>query len=165
MNMRPDSNGTRASASILTVLHEFHLMKGPDTEAIFPVGCSSYILEQHNIIKRLWHLFQSLFFGTEISRLTKILPLLQWCHPSLKLTRRYRTGHVDSASTLTRFCGAVTARVSRWRASLTRVKVLSVRPSPPQSVTLVSVGNARHSGSSTIGLWTASRSRKVGPTN
>ena len=50
-----DSNRTRASASLFSVLREFHFMKGPDTEAIFSVVCSSDILEQHTIIKRLRH--------------------------------------------------------------------------------------------------------------
>ena len=39
---------------LFIVLLELHLMKGPDTEAIFSVVCSSdIILNQHNIIKRL----------------------------------------------------------------------------------------------------------------
>ena len=53
MNTRADSNRTRASASLFIDLRKLHLMKGPDTEGIFSVACSSDILEQHNIIKRL----------------------------------------------------------------------------------------------------------------
>ena len=40
-----DLNRTRA-----IVLREYHLMKGPDNEAIFSVVCSSDILEQHRVI-------------------------------------------------------------------------------------------------------------------
>ena len=35
--------------SLFIVLREYHLMKGPDNEAIFSVVCSSDILEQHDI--------------------------------------------------------------------------------------------------------------------
>ena len=39
--------------SLFIVLREFRSTKGPDTEAIFSVVCSSDILEYHTIIKRL----------------------------------------------------------------------------------------------------------------
>ena len=50
--------------SLFIVLREYHLMKGPDNEAIFSVVCVSDILEQHNIIKRLWHIFELWFLQT-----------------------------------------------------------------------------------------------------
>ena len=39
--------------SLFIVLRELHLMKVPDTQAIFSVVCSSNIVEEHNIIKHL----------------------------------------------------------------------------------------------------------------
>ena len=42
---------------LFIVFRELHLMESPDTEAIFSVLCSSVILKQHNIIKRLRHFF------------------------------------------------------------------------------------------------------------
>ena len=38
--------------SLFIVLREYHLMKGPDKEAIFSFMCSSDILEQHDINNR-----------------------------------------------------------------------------------------------------------------
>ena len=49
-------DGTRASVSatqfFFIVSRELHLMKGPESEAIVSVVCSSNILRQHNIINR-----------------------------------------------------------------------------------------------------------------
>ena len=52
-------------------------MKGTDTEAIFSVVCSSDILEQRNIIKRLWHLFRLVWFV----QTTQTCPSIEWCNP------------------------------------------------------------------------------------
>ena len=51
---KQEYSGKRVSFYI--VLRELHFMKGPDTEAIFSVVCSSDILELHNIIKSLGYL-------------------------------------------------------------------------------------------------------------
>ena len=66
--------------SLFIVLRENRLMKGTDTEAIFSVVCVSDILEQHNIIKRLWHIFEVWFLQT-----------IRLRHDVMRLCRHFRS--------------------------------------------------------------------------
>ena len=96
MSTTADSNRTRASASSLfIVLREFHLIKAPKTEAIFSVMGSSDIVEQHNIVKRLWHLFRNLFFYKQFD-------LIEYRNDVICLCRHFRSRMLTTAIKLKR---------------------------------------------------------------
>ena len=67
------------SVFLFIVFRELHFiwLKAPDTEPIFSVVCSSDILEHHNIIKRLWHIFWIVWFV----QTTKTCPSIEWRNP------------------------------------------------------------------------------------
>ena len=55
MHVIPKQEYSGKCISLFIVFCELHLMKGPDTltDAVFSFVCSSDILKQHNIIKRM----------------------------------------------------------------------------------------------------------------
>ena len=60
-----DLNRTRASASLfLSFCANTTWWKAPTRKPLYSVVCSSDFLEQHNIIKSLWHIFELWFLQT-----------------------------------------------------------------------------------------------------